>query len=116
MNEPGVASDCSGGGDPTKGGSPAASRLLESTRSVKGASRVTPCTHRWAIEPANGPTSPGTCQGCGETREFRNSLREPDWREEKNRMGRMGAATMKLLREGRAREDALLTILVKGYD
>ena len=31
------------------------------------------CQHHWVIEEANGPTSPGTCQRCGETKEFQNS-------------------------------------------
>jgi len=30
--------------------------------------------HRWAIEPADGPTSKGRCHGCGAERVFRNSL------------------------------------------
>lgn len=29
--------------------------------------------HRWWIEPPNGPTSWGKCEGCDEEREFRNS-------------------------------------------
>jgi hypothetical protein len=30
--------------------------------------------HHWLIQPANGPTSKGKCQGCGETREFQNTI------------------------------------------
>lgn len=30
-------------------------------------------THQWKIETPNGPTSQGHCDGCGETRVFRNS-------------------------------------------
>ena len=29
--------------------------------------------HHWIILEAKGPTSPGTCQHCKETREFKNS-------------------------------------------
>jgi len=32
-----------------------------------------PCTHHWAIEEAQGPTSLGTCRHCGETRTTNNS-------------------------------------------
>lgn len=31
------------------------------------------CSHHWVIESANGPLSEGTCQRCGEKREFKNS-------------------------------------------
>ena len=35
------------------------------------------CSHHWLIEPADGPTSNGSCQRCGETKEFTNSLIAP---------------------------------------
>ena len=35
------------------------------------------CAHFWDIEPANGPSSQGTCQNCGETRDFFNAF--PDF-------------------------------------
>ena len=38
--------------------------------------------HYWKIEPANGPTSQGTCE-CGESRDFRNSL-PIDWARHQN--------------------------------
>ena len=31
------------------------------------------CAHHWVIDRANGPTSEGVCQRCGERREFSNS-------------------------------------------
>ena len=31
------------------------------------------CAHYWVIDAASGPVSQGTCQVCGEVREFRNS-------------------------------------------
>ena len=30
------------------------------------------CCHHWVIQPADGPVSNGSCQVCGETREFKN--------------------------------------------
>ncbi len=30
------------------------------------------CCHYWIIEPADGPTSKGMCQFCGEEKEFDN--------------------------------------------
>ncbi len=32
-----------------------------------------PCVHRWRIDEANGPTSPGHCKRCGAEREFYNA-------------------------------------------
>ncbi len=32
------------------------------------------CRHHWIIEIANGPTSRGVCQYCGESRDFFNSI------------------------------------------
>ena len=37
------------------------------------------CTHRWAIEAANGHTSRGVCQHCNEVREFENSIDKSIW-------------------------------------
>ena len=31
------------------------------------------CCHYWIIQPAVGPVSDGTCQRCGQVREFLNS-------------------------------------------
>ena len=40
------------------------------------------CVHYWLIESPNGPTSIGTCKGCGEEREFRNSIQVSSWESE----------------------------------
>jgi hypothetical protein len=38
------------------------------------------CCHHWIIQPAVGPISEGTCQKCGEVREFKNSIDyETEW-------------------------------------
>ncbi|MFH1462532.1 MAG: hypothetical protein ABIG08_02500 [bacterium] len=37
------------------------------------------CVHYWIIEFPNGPTSLGTCQNCGEERQFRNSMEDSNW-------------------------------------
>lgn len=34
---------------------------------------VDQCVHAWKIETPAGPTSDGTCSGCGETRSFTNT-------------------------------------------
>lgn len=33
---------------------------------------MTACRHHWLIAAPEGPTSPGRCKLCGETREFAN--------------------------------------------
>lgn len=35
------------------------------------------CVHHWRIESPDGPTSMGTCQRCGATREFVNYIDTP---------------------------------------
>lgn len=40
------------------------------------------CSHHWAIESPNGPTSYGNCRRCGETREFKNSIQITSWESE----------------------------------
>ncbi len=37
------------------------------------------CCHHWVIQPADGPISIGTCQVCGETREFKNYVESATW-------------------------------------
>jgi hypothetical protein len=38
------------------------------------------CCHHWIIQPALGPVSEGTCQKCGEVKEFKNSIDyETEW-------------------------------------
>ena len=46
------------------------------------------CPHHWAIESPNGPTSYGTCKRCGETREFRNSIKITSWESEGSHVNR----------------------------
>ena len=45
---------------------------------------VTPlavCRHHWVIQPADGPVSNGSCQVCGESREFKNYVESATWGE-----------------------------------
>ena len=42
------------------------------------------CSHHWVIESPNGPTSVGRCRGCGERREFKNSIQITSWESEGN--------------------------------
>ena len=44
------------------------------------------CVHSWVIQEANGPTSWGTCQRCGETKEFKNSIYTKDGYAAANKM------------------------------
>ena len=37
------------------------------------------CQHHWAIQPADGPSSNGICQVCGETRDFKNYVESATW-------------------------------------
>ena len=37
------------------------------------------CRHHWVIQPADGPVSNGSCQICGETREFKNYVESASW-------------------------------------
>ena len=37
------------------------------------------CCHHWVIQPADGPISIGSCQVCGETREFKNYVESATW-------------------------------------
>ena len=37
------------------------------------------CMHYWVIQPATGPFSPGICQTCGETRDFKNYVEGASW-------------------------------------
>ncbi len=40
---------------------------------------VAACRHHWVILPADGPVSNGSCQVCGETREFKNYVESATW-------------------------------------
>jgi hypothetical protein len=42
------------------------------------------CRHHWVIQPATGPISPGECQLCGETREFKNYVEASTWGDDKS--------------------------------
>ena len=37
------------------------------------------CQHHWVIQPADGPFSNGSCQVCGENREFKNYVESATW-------------------------------------
>lgn len=37
------------------------------------------CQHHWQIQAADGPTSPGICQLCGEIRDFKNYVETATW-------------------------------------
>ncbi len=37
------------------------------------------CMHYWVIQPATGPSSPGICQTCGESRDFKNYVEGASW-------------------------------------
>lgn len=41
------------------------------------------CVHYWIIDPSTGGPSNGTCQRCGETKEFQNSITFTQWGEDK---------------------------------
>ena len=37
------------------------------------------CRHHWLIQPADGPVSNGSCQICGENRQFKNYVESATW-------------------------------------
>ena len=43
------------------------------------AATIAVCRHHWVIQPADGPVSEGSCQICGETREFKNYVESASW-------------------------------------
>ena len=43
------------------------------------AATIAVCRHHWVIQPADGPVSSGSCQICGETREFKNYVESASW-------------------------------------
>ena len=47
---------------------------LENTKAV-----VEVCRHHWVIQPADGPVSNGSCQICGENREFKTYVESATW-------------------------------------
>ena len=53
---------------------------VENTAVETTAVETTPgCCHHWVIQPADGPVSNGSCQVCGETREFKNYVESATW-------------------------------------
>jgi len=46
---------------------------------IESTPAVAVCRHHWVIQPADGPVSPGSCQVCGETREFKNYVESATW-------------------------------------
>ena len=47
--------------------------------SIQLAPPVAVCRHHWVIQPADGPVSNGSCQVCGEIREFKNYVESATW-------------------------------------
>ena len=43
------------------------------------------CQHHWVIQEADGPISRGSCQSCGQLKEFKNYLESSHWGDEKSR-------------------------------
>ena len=50
----------------------------ETIREAPEQQTVSSCCHHWIIEPANGPISRGVCRNCHESKEFRNSIVDPN--------------------------------------
>ena len=46
---------------------------------IQTASSLAGCRHHWVIQPADGPVSNGSCQICGESREFKNYVESATW-------------------------------------
>ena len=55
--------------------SPAQTPEVENTT----AETTNSCCHHWVIQPADGPISSGSCQVCGEIREFKNYVESATW-------------------------------------
>jgi hypothetical protein len=49
------------------------------------------CRHYWVIQPADGTISPGVCQNCGESREFKNYVEASTWGDDKTAASRPAA-------------------------
>ena len=52
---------------------------VKTTIENKGEPAVSTCRHHWVIQPADGPVSNGSCQVCGETRDFKNYVESATW-------------------------------------
>ena len=46
---------------------------------IESSNSVAVCRHHWVIQPADGPVSNGSCQVCGENREFKNYVESATW-------------------------------------
>ena len=46
---------------------------------IESTAPVAACRHHWVIQSADGPVSNGSCQVCGETREFKNYVESATW-------------------------------------
>ena len=46
---------------------------------IQSVHSVAVCRHHWVIQPADGPVSNGSCQVCGENREFKNYVESATW-------------------------------------
>ncbi len=46
---------------------------------IQSALAAAVCRHHWVIQPADGPVSNGSCQVCGEIREFKNYVESATW-------------------------------------
>lgn len=65
------------------------------------------CAHHWVIEPAMGPSSPGVCQICGESRDFQNYVEAASWGDSRHadRSAAAGKEVMALTNSGGQDED-----------
>ena len=52
---------------------------VKATIENKDEPAVSTCRHHWVIQPADGPVSNGSCQVCGETRDFKNYVESATW-------------------------------------
>ncbi len=65
------------------------------------------CMHYWVIQPATGPVSPGICQTCGETRDFKNYVEGASWGDTRlsNRSGADESKAVSRVVSGRTEEN-----------
>jgi len=63
---------------------------IEAKIEVESTPEVETCRHHWVIQPADGPVSNGSCQVCGEIREFKNYVESATWGD--SRITNKGAA------------------------
>lgn len=58
------------------------------------------CMHHWVIQAATGPVSPGVCQTCGETRDFKNYVEASTWGADKSQNKAKAAEAQKSNNKG----------------